>query len=141
MTQDMVSERPLPQVTPLTEPYWAAARQRKLVIQRCDGCGKLRFPPELACFYCGSLKSTWTQVSGRAALFSWTVAYPPLLPYFHQRAPWPVVAVQVEEGPRLISNLVGVPVEDYEIGMPLEADFEDVGSEITLVVFRRRGGA
>lgn len=141
MTQEMVGERPKPFVTPLTEPYWAAARGRKLVVQKCDDCGWLRFPPELGCFYCGSTKASWVPMSGRATLYSWTVAHPPLLPYFHQRAPWPVVAVQLEEGPRLISNLVGVPVEAYEFGMPLDADFEDVDDEITLVVFRRRPGS
>lgn len=139
MTQPaMVGERPLPLITPVTKPFWDAARARKLVVQKCDDCGRLRFPPELGCFYCGSLKSTWTPVSGRATLYSWTIAHPPLLPFFHARAPWPVVAVQLEEGPRLISNLVGVPVEQYEIGMPLKADFEDVDAEVTLVVFRRR---
>ncbi len=140
MTQEMVTDRPLPFVTPLTAPFWTGARERKLVIQRCDDCGRLRFPPEVGCFYCGSTKSSWALMSGRATLYSWTVAHPPLLPYFHQRAPWPVAAVQLEEGPRLISNLIDVPVAEYEFGMPLVADFEDVDRETTLVVFRRRAG-
>lgn len=137
MTQEMVVERPLPLVTPLAEPFWAAARERRLVLQRCQRCGKFRFPPEIGCFYCGSLASEWTSVSGRATLYSWTITHPPLLPYFLQRAPWPVVAVALEEGPRMVSNLVDVPPEEYEFGLPLEADFQDVASDVTLVVFRR----
>lgn len=137
MAQEMVSDRPLPLITPLTEPFWRAARERRLVVQRCAACGRFRWPPEIGCFYCGSMESTWTPVSGRATLYSWTIAHPPLLPYFQQRAPWPVVAVQLEEGPRMVSNLIDVPPEEYTFGMPLVAAFQDVQEEVTLVVFRR----
>ena len=80
---------------------------------------------------------TWTPVSGRATLYSWTVAHPPLLPFFAERSPWPVVAVQLEEGPRMVTNLIDVAPEHYEAGLPLLVDFEDVDDEVTLVVFRR----
>jgi uncharacterized OB-fold protein len=133
----MIAGHPLPEITPLTEPFWSAAKARRLVVQRCDECGALRFPPEPGCYECGSLRSSWVPVSGRATLWSWTLCHPPLLPYFQERAPWPVAVVQLEEGPRMVTNLAGVPVEEYEIGMPLIADFEDVDGEITLVVFRR----
>ena len=135
----MIAQRPLPEITPLTEPFWSAANERRLVVQRCDQCAASRFPPEVACVYCGSMQSTWTAVSGRATLWSWTVGYPPLLPYFAERAPWPVAVVQLDEGPRMVTNLVGVPAEAYEIDMPLEVDFERVDDEVTLVVFRRAG--
>jgi len=139
MPDEMLAERPLPDVTPLTEPFWAAARERRLVVQRCESCRAHQFPPEVACTHCGAPDLAWTPVSGRATLYSWTVAHPPLLPYFAQRAPWPVVAVQLEEGPRLVTNLVDVPLEQYEFGMPLQADFEPVSDDVTLVVFRRAG--
>jgi uncharacterized OB-fold protein len=137
MTQEMISQRPLPAITELTEPFWSAAKGRRLVLQRCDDCAAYRFPPEVACARCGSRRTTWTQVSGRATLYSWTVAHPPLLPFFAERAPWPVVAVQLDEGPRMVTNLLDVPVEDYEAGLPLQADFVVVDDEVTLVVFRR----
>ncbi len=134
----MMALRPLPEISPLTEPFWSAAKERRLVIQRCDGCRAYRFPPEVACFDCGSLATTWTPVSGHATLYSWTVGYPPLLPYFGERAPWPVAVVQLEEGPRLVTNLVDVPVEAYEFGLPLEVAFENAEEDVTLVIFRRR---
>ena len=137
MAEDMIATRPLPEITPLTEPFWSAAKERRLVIQRCDDCGAYRFPPEPACVFCASPRATWTEVSGRATLWSWTVGHPPLLPYFAEHAPWPVAVVQLEEGPRMVTNLAGVAVEAYEIGMPLVADYEDIDGEITLVVFRR----
>ncbi len=133
----MIVDRPLPEVTPLTQPFWSAAKARRLVVQRCDDCGTLRFPPEHGCYACGSLRSSWVPVSGRATLWSWTLCHPPLLPYFAERAPWPVAVVQLEEGPRMVTDLAGVPVEEYEIGMPLVADFENVTDDVTLVVFRR----
>ncbi len=133
----MISERPLPEITPLTEPFWSALKRHELVVQRCDGCRTLRFPPEAGCYECGSMESSWVPMSGRATLWSWTVGHPPLLPYFAERAPWPVVVVQLEEGPRMVTNVVDVPVEQYEVGMPLVADYEDADDEITLVVFRR----
>ena len=133
----MISERPLPEITPLTEPFWRAAKERRLVVQRCDECAAHQFPPEVACVRCGWMRVSWIEVSGRATLYSWTVGHPPLLPYFAERAPWPVAIVQLEEGPRMVTNLAGVPVEEYEIGMALVADYEDVDEGVTLVVFRR----
>ena len=134
----MIVERPLPEITPLTEPFWTAAKSHQLVLQRCADCKAYQFPPEVACTACGSPNTAWTQVSGRATLYSWTVAYPPLLPYVQKHAPWPVVAVQLEEGPRMISNLIDVPIEEYRMGLALEVAFEDIDDEITLVLFRRR---
>ncbi len=138
MTQDMIASRPLPEITDLTEPFWTAAKARRLEIQRCDDCGTYRFPPEYGCAACGSMNVTWTEVSGRAELYTWTEAHPPLLPYFMERAPWPLAVVQLEEGPRMATNLVDDASEDYEIGMTLRADFEDISDDVTLVVFRRR---
>lgn len=135
--EEMIAARPLPEITPLSEPFWSAARGGRLVLQRCDGCAAYRFPPQVACGHCASRSATWIQVSGRATLWSWTVGYPPLLPYFAERAPWPVAVVQLEEGPRMATNLVDVPVEEYAVGMPLEAGFEPIDDEVTLVVFRR----
>ena len=134
--QEMIAQRPLPEVSELTETFWSAAKERRLVVQRCDDCGTLRFPPELGCYMCGSLRVSWSEMSGRAKLYSWTVAHPPLLPYFGERAPWPVAVVQLEEGPRMVTNVVGVASDDYAFDMPLVADFEDVDGEVTLVVFR-----
>ncbi len=138
MTSDMIAERPLPEITELTEPFWTAAKAKRLEIQRCDDCGTYRFPPESGCAACSSTNYSWTEVSGRAELYTWTAAYPPLLPYFAERAPWPLAFVQLEEGPRMATTLPGVDLSDYKIGMALQADFEDLTDEVTLVVFKPR---
>jgi len=139
MSQEQPPARPLPQETPLTAPFWEAARQRRLVIQCCTGCSRYRWPPEVACYECGSFDYEWAPASGRAKLYTWTVAHPPLLPYFHRRAPWPIAVVELEEGPRMITNIVGIESGEYEIGMPLVAGFEDIDKDVTLVVFRPSG--
>jgi uncharacterized OB-fold protein len=136
MTQEATGARPLPEETQLTAPFWQAAREHRLVIQRCTACSRLRWPPEAGCYYCGSLDYEWAQMTGRATLYTWTVAHPPLLPYFQQRPPWPIAVVELEEGPRLVTNITGLDPDRYEIGMPLEATFDDIGENITLVVFR-----
>ena len=133
----MPQDRPLPLVSGVTAPFWEAARDRRLVVQRCDDCQAYRFPPDPGCPACGSPRATWTPVSGRAVLYSWTVGHPPMLPFFQARSPWPVAVVQLEEGPRLATNLLDVAVEEYAVGMPLRVDFEDVDGAVTLPAFRK----
>jgi len=132
-----ISSRPVPEITPLTAPFWLAARRRRLVIQHCQECDAWQFPPAPECTYCTSSRLAWTPASGRATLYSWTVAYPPLLPYFAERSPWPVAAVQLDEGPRLVTRLVDLPIEAYAIGMALVADYEESDDQVTLVGFRQ----
>jgi uncharacterized OB-fold protein len=138
MTEEMIAVRPLPEVTSLTAPFWDAARDRRLVLQRCGSCERRRFPPEVGCPHCGSLAAEWAPVSGRATLYTWTVAHPPLLPYFQKRSPWLIAVVQLEEGPRLVTNLTGISPEECEIGMPLECQFDAINDGVTLIAFRRR---
>jgi uncharacterized OB-fold protein len=133
----MVARRPLPAVEPHTEAFWTAVRQHRLVLPRCSSCGAVQFPPELSCTHCGEPQIGWVEASGRATLYTWTICHPPLLPWFGERAPWAVAAVELEEGVRMVARVVGCQPEDYEIGMPLVADFEDVDDAHTLVVFRR----
>ena len=132
----MVALRPLPAVEPQTEPFWSAAREHRLALPRCASCRRVQFPPELSCTHCGEPDLEWVDASGRATLYSWTVCHPPLLPYFAEHAPWAVAAVELEEGVRMVARVTGVDVDDYRIGMPLVADFEDIDDEHTLVVFR-----
>ena len=138
MSRGVIAARRGPGITERTQPVWTAAKARRMEIQRCDDCGEYRFPPEYGCAACSSTAYAWTALSGRAELYTWTAVHPPLLPYFAERAPWPLAVVQLEEGPRLTTNLSGIDLDRYEIGMALQADFEDLTDEITLVVFRRR---
>jgi uncharacterized protein len=115
--------------------FWEGAKQRQLLIQRCRGCGKLRHPPAPACPSCHSLDWDTVQSSGRGALYSYTVAYHPAPPGF--TGPAVAVIVELEEGIRLVSNLVDADPDTLMIGEPLEVFFVDQEEGWTAPHFRR----
>jgi uncharacterized OB-fold protein len=128
--------RVLPEVTPEMAPFWDAARRHELVVQRCSGCGAHRFPARDICSRCLSREATWERVSGRGTVFSFAVmhqAYHPAFP-----VPYAVVVVELEEGARMLTNVVGCPLDEIAIGMPVEVTFEDLTAEVTLPKFRPR---
>jgi uncharacterized OB-fold protein len=132
----------LPEIDGETAPFWEAASRRELVVQRCDDCHRLRFPPRPACPWCQSFDSTWSPVSGRATVWSFVVAHPPLLPAYAELAPYNVVVVTLEEDPtiRMVGNLVAdadAPINSVdpaaiEIGMPVRVVFQQVADDVAL---------
>lgn len=139
MNTNAQAARPLPDTEDaLSKPFWDAAKNKRLVMHRCLACGAYRYPPELGCYECGSQDSEWSSVSGEATLDSWTVLYPPVLPFFKDKTPFPVAIVKLKEGPRMTTNLVDIPIAEYKMGMPLKVCFEDQpGEDCTLVFFKR----
>ena len=133
-------KKPLPEITPAMRPFWDAARRHQLVVQRCAGCGVYRFPARDICSRCLSRTVEWAPVSGRGTIFSWAVMHQVYHPGFAGEVPYAVVVVELEEGVRLVSNLVGCPVDAIVAGMPVEVTFEDVTAEVTLPKFRPRSG-
>ena len=130
--------KPLPEITPEMAPFWEAARRHELVVQRCKGCGAYRFPARELCSRCLSRDSGWERASGRGTLFSFAVMHQASHPGFAAEVPYAVVTVELDEGARLLSNVVGCPPGDLRVGMPLEVVFEDVTPEVTLPKFRAR---
>ena len=130
--------KPLPQVTPAMAPFWEAARRHELVVQRCRACGARRFPARELCSHCLSREAEWERVSGRGTVFSVAIVHQALHPGFAAEVPYAVVVVELEEGPRMISNLLGVAPHEIRIGLPVEVVFEDVTPEITLPKVRPR---
>jgi uncharacterized OB-fold protein/acyl dehydratase len=126
-------QRPRPNVTQDTAFFFEGAKQRKLLIQGCDVCGRLQHPPTAACSVCGSLKLSPRQMSGRATLFSYTIVHAPAIAPFEP--PYPVILATLEEGPRIVSEIHGVPLDGIKIGMPIEVDFLDDG-DFSLPIFR-----
>ena len=132
------SARPIPEVSPALAPYFAAARAGRLVVQRCTGCGALRFPPRELCSACLATEAAWQEVSGRGEIFSYYVMHQIYHPGFAAEVPYAVVVVKLEEGPKLTSNVVDCPLDEITIGMPVEVVFEELSPEVTLPKFRRR---
>lgn len=130
--------KPIPRVTKELAPFFAAAKRRQLVVQRCTGCGLLRFPPREVCSRCWSREAEWTPVSGRGEVFSFYLMHQVYHPGFAAEVPYPVVVIALEEGPHMMSNVVGCAPREVRIGMPVEVTFEDVSDEVTLPKFRPR---
>ncbi len=126
--------RPAPVVTDDSAIFWDGAGEHRLVGQRCGGCGILRHPPRPICPHCHSLQFEPAELSGRGTLYSYAVLHHPQHPAFD----YPVLAalVDLDEGIRLVSNLVDIDPADIRIGMRLEVDFAPTAEGRSVPVFR-----
>ena len=128
---------PLPELEGLAKEFYAHCQRGELHFQRCDGCGAWRHVPREMCPDCGSWSWTWARSSGRGRIFSWTVVERALHPAFQDACPYAPAVIEMEEGVRLLSQVVDCPPEELEIDLPVEVVFEDVTAEVTLPKFRR----
>lgn len=133
--------KPLPEITPITQPFWEGAADKKLLIQRCSDCQSWVWCPRPACVECASEQLKWTPVSGRGHVFAFTVIREVIgraLRGFEKDIPYVTAWIDLDEGPRFCSNIVECPIEKVEIGMPVEVVFEEAGPGIYLPKFRPR---
>lgn len=132
--------KPLPAITTEAKPFWDAAAQQKLLIQRCQDCNAWVWTPRPSCNECGSEKVQWTQMNGKGEVYSFTVirqvvgraaskAFEPDIPYV-------IAWVDLDEGPRLITNIIGCPVEDVKLGMKVTVQFDQAAEKVWLPKFR-----
>lgn len=126
--------RPLPQVDDLSRPFFEGARRGVLRIQHCPGCGAYQMPGRLACDECMSGELEWVEASGRGTVFSFVVMHQQYHPAFEP--PYNVALVELEEGPRLVTSIVGIANDDIRVRMPVEVEFEDVSEEVSMPRFR-----
>ncbi len=129
--------RPIPRRTPTSAPYFDAARAGRLSLQKCPRDGFF-FYPRSRCPACLQADWSWEDVSGRGTLYSYTVDRVGLDPAQRERLPLIVALVELDEGPRLTTNLVDCTPESISIGMTVSVTFEDLGEE-TLIHFRPIG--
>ncbi len=115
--------------------FWEGADQGKLMLQKCGDCGEFRHIPKPMCPECHSVEKEWTQVSGKGTVYSWVTYNESPHPAF--KAPYSVVLVELEEGMRIVSNLVDVKSDEIEIGMPVEVTFDEVAEGVTLPKFKK----
>jgi len=127
---------PRPLDPELTRPFWEAAKRHELVMPRCKTCDQLFFYPRSECPRCLGSDLEWVGVSGRGRLHSFTIVNQPANAAFRDDVPYVYAVVQLIEGPRMISNLVEYDVESVSVDMPVEAVFDDVTPEWTLVKFK-----
>jgi uncharacterized OB-fold protein/acyl dehydratase len=126
--------RPRPGITRDNAFWWEGVQAGKLLIQRCGGCGTLRHPPRPMCPRCQSLGWDTVESSGRGVVYSFVVSHYPQVPAFDY--PLAIGLIELEEGTRLVSNVVDVDPADVHVGMPVEVVFEAVDEAFTLPLFR-----
>ncbi len=131
--------RAKPQPTPETQHFWDGTRQGELRLQRCDACAKVYFPPRPFCPACASRQVSVFPASGRGSLYSYVIHHRKV-PGF--TPPYAIAVVQLDEGPRVMSNIVDCPQtpEALQLDMPLEVVFEPLDETVTLPLFRPAKG-
>ncbi|WP_418319929.1 Zn-ribbon domain-containing OB-fold protein [Piscinibacter sakaiensis] len=129
-------EKPLPTVDPESAPYWSALKEGRLVLKHCLDCGRHHFYPRALCPHCHSDALEWTDARGSGNIYSFTVARRPAGPAFKADAPYVVAVVELDEGARLMTNIVTDDVDSVRIGQRVVIEFDAVTAEISLPRFR-----
>ena len=128
--------KPIPAITPDMRDFFDGARDGHLMVQKCDSCGQLRFPAHELCSKCNSAASRWVPVTGRGEVFSFNIMHQLYHPGFALEVPYAVVMVELEEGCKFVSNLLGVKPHEIKCGMPVEVTFEKLNDEVSMPKFR-----
>jgi uncharacterized OB-fold protein len=136
MTASTEYQKPLPVKTEENAPYWESAKRHALEMQRCGDCGRFRYPVAMFCPFCLSDKTEWQLISGKAAVYSFIIVHQRYDPSFANDLPYNVAVVELDEGPRLVTNIVGIANDQIRVGMPLMISYDDVTDEFTLPKFR-----
>ena len=130
--------KPLPQITPLSKPFYDAARKHKFLIQRCKDCSEYVFYPKHFCPYCLSENLDWVESSGKGKIYSYTVCRSNVPAEFAPSLPYVVAIVELEEGVWTLTNIVDCNPDDVKCDQPVEVTFEDVTDDIAIPKFRPR---
>jgi uncharacterized OB-fold protein len=135
-----VPRKPLPRINSVTAPFWAAAAEHRLRMPRCKACTAFVWPARPSCGECGGEHFDWTDLSGRGRVYSFTVIRQivggPAAKAFEPDIPYVVAWIDLDEGPRFTSNIVGCPIEAVNIGMAVEVTFDQASPDIWLPKFK-----
>lgn len=129
--------KPVPVADELTRPFWEAAREQRLIVQKCGACGYYNHPPRSFCDACLSQQLTFAPVSGRGTIYTFTVMHQRDVAGFEEEAPFINIVVELAEQPRLlmVSNMAVAERERVRIGAPVEVRFEDRGDGVLIPQF------
>jgi uncharacterized OB-fold protein len=139
----MPSSKPTPKRTELTAPFWDAAREHRLVIQRCTACGYYNHPPVPLCDDCSSPDLAFTEVSGKGTVYTYSLMHQKNIQGFEEDIPYMTALVELDEQPNLLlmTNLPGAKPDEIKIGQPVEVEFQQFTDDIVLPQFRLANGA
>lgn len=137
MTAADASALPLPGRDGFAGAFYEGCRRGELRFQRCTACGAWRHVPRELCAACGSTAFEWSPSSGRGRVFTYTIVRRAMHPGFAERVPYAPAVIELEEGVRMLSEVVGCPVEELQVDLPVEVVFQEVAEGVTLPKFRR----
>ncbi len=129
--------KPLPILDELNRPFWESTKAHRLALQHCSECGKFRYPINHLCPHCLSDKYEWTPISGRGSVYSSIVFHQVYNQEFADDVPYNVSLIQLDEGPRMLSNVIGIAPSEVKVGEKVEVVFDDVTAEVTIPRFKR----
>ena len=121
----MSESKPHPRPSPESAPFWEGAKAHKLLLPRCSACGRFWFPPSRRCVHCLSSDFAWTESEGKGRIYSFVVFHRVYHPAFESDVPYTVAIVELDEGPRLLANIVGTSPADVRCDMRVHVVFED----------------
>lgn len=129
---------PSPAVTPESLPWWEAAREGRLVVQRCKACGDERHPPSPCCRKCRSHDLEMRDTAGTGVVYTFSVVHQQYIPGMPE--PYVVASIELDGTPglRVVSNLIGIEPSEVRVGLPVEVVFEKMSDELTVPRFRPR---
>ncbi|HTK62604.1 MAG TPA: OB-fold domain-containing protein [Pseudonocardia sp.] len=132
--------KPLPRITPLDAPHWEATTRGVLLVQRCADCARWQWPAATRCPGCGADALVWEPASGRGTVHTYTVVHAAGHPAFADEVPYNVTVVQLDEGPLMLTNVVGLANADLAVDLAVEVTFEPVNAEMAIPRFTPLAG-
>ena len=134
----MSQAKPLPILDDLSRVYWEAAREGRLLVQRCRACGEHQFYPRRHCVHCFAPEPEWVEAKGTGRLHTFSVVHRTATPGFAEEVPYVFGIVELDEGPRLTVNVVDTPLEELRCDLPVRVVFTRVTDELALPNVTRR---
>ena len=141
MQPERAPSRPLPETRNAGAAFWSKAAEGVLVVPKCTECGRTFWHPRPRCPHCDSERVDWIRASGRGAVHTFTVVRQSGDPYFKTKVPYAVAMIDLDEGVRIMTNIVDTPLAALAVGMRVEVLFEDAGSGIAIPLFRASPGS
>ena len=132
----MAYDKPLPQPNADTKPFWDGCREHQLRFQRCRNCQHIRWPPSIICPRCYSSDSDWIVASGKGRVYTFVVNHQTFHRAFRTDLPYVTAVVELDEGPHLLTNIVGCSPGEVRCDMPVEVEWEDINEEFSLPKFK-----
>jgi uncharacterized OB-fold protein len=129
-------KRPLPVPDVDSKEFWDSCKRHELQLQKCQECHEFHFPPGPICPNCFSTNLKWEKISGKGEVHSYTTVHRPSNPDWDDAVPYNISAIALDEGPHMLSNVVGCRPQEVKIGMKVEVTFDDVTGDITLPKFK-----